>query len=275
MRPVWIAVPVILAIGWLDVATGPDIGLSLLYLLPITIAAWTGSKADGILSALTAAACWLGAQIAADQTLAFTLWNGFTRIVIYTATAYLVHQVRVDRNQLAEVNARLEQALQRETVLARTDAVTGLANSRAFTEQLERELARASRDERSVVLLYLDLDGFKAINDHYGHDAGDVVLRHVAAALRESVRTGDEVARIGGDEFAALLWGAGAAAAGDIATRIADRVREIGAGYSRASLGISIGVAQARPDMTADDLVREADAAMYEQKRRPTPHTGT
>ena len=272
MRTIWIALPAVLVIGWLDFMTGPQIGLSILYLLPITITAWRGRTAEGIVVALSAAACWTGADAAAGGAIAFSLWNGFTRVVIYTAAAFLVHQVRIDRDQLETVNQQLEAALRRESELARTDAATGLANSRAFLEQLDKELARAGREERSLTLLYLDLDGFKSVNDLYGHDTGDEVLRKVADALRSSIRGGDVAARLGGDEFAALLWGAGSAAAGEVAVRIADRIREVAAAYPAAALGVSIGIAQAHGEsMTGAELLRNADASMYERKRSLTP----
>lgn len=272
MRTIWLALPAVLVIGWLDFMTGPDIGLSLLYLLPIAITAWRGRAADGIVVALAAAACWTGADAAAGVAIAFSLWNGFTRVVIYTATAFLMHQVREDRNQLQTVNQQLEAALRRESELARTDAVTGLANSRAFLEQLDKELARAGREERSLTLLYLDLDGFKSVNDLYGHDTGDAVLRKVAGSIQSSIRGGDVAARLGGDEFAALLWGTGKAAAGEVAVRITDGIRDLASAYPAAALGVSIGIAQAHgQSMTAAELLREADVSMYERKRSLTP----
>ncbi|HEU4522563.1 MAG TPA: GGDEF domain-containing protein [Thermoanaerobaculia bacterium] len=267
MRTVWLALPVIIVIGWLDYVTGPEIGLSLLYLLPISLTAWRGRGGEAIAAAVLAAACWIGADLVARDAIVLTIWNGFTRVVIYVATAYLVHRVREDRNQLHAMNEQLQGALHRESELARTDPITGLANSRAFLEQLDRELARATRDERSITLLYLDLDGFKSVNDVYGHDTGNTVLRRVADALRESVRAGDSVARVGGDEFVALLWGTGAPAAEEVATRIAERVQAVAAGYAEATLGVSIGIAQAHGNSTAAAaLIREADAAMYERK---------
>jgi diguanylate cyclase (GGDEF)-like protein len=267
MKPALLAIPVVLLIGWLDYVTGPEIGLSLLYLIPIAITAWKGQGIAASIVAAIAAACWIAADYLAGRALALSLWNGFTRIVIYEAAAFLVDRIRIDREKLQEMNTRLAAALQDESELARTDAVTGLANSRAFHEQLAQELARAERDERSITLLYLDLDGFKAVNDTYGHEAGDAVLRRVADALRQSVRSGDVVARLGGDEFVALLWGSGIAAASEVGRRISERVETIALAYPDASFGISIGIAQAHGGGgTAADLLRRADESMYEQK---------
>ena len=264
----WIAVPIILGIGWLDYVTGPELGLSMFYLLPIAAVAWRGRYLPAIFLAQLAAACWIVADLMVRQgSLVLPFWNGLTRVVIYTATAYLVARVRLDQEQLGSMNARLEEALERESRLARTDAVTDLPNGRAFLEQLQRELARARRDQHPVSILYADLDGFKAINDRYGHAAGDLVLRRVADAMRESVRAGDTVARMGGDEFCGVLWKADAGAATHVVDRIASRVEQIAADYPAARLGISIGVVEARTDETdAEHLLARADALMYARK---------
>jgi diguanylate cyclase (GGDEF)-like protein len=267
-----VAVPVILLIGWLDYATGPRIGLSLLYLIPVSVVAWRGRGPDAIGVAIVAAACWIAADLLTARAVQFSLWNGLTRLVIYTATAFLVHRVRVDRDALDALNSRLQEALQRETTLARTDLLTGLPNSRAFLEQLPHELARAGREKRPVAVLYLDVDHFKSINDRYGHSTGDEVLRRIAEAITQSVRAGDLVARIGGDEFMAVLWSAGAGDATIVAERVSARVLQLAGEYPEAKLGISIGIADASQGNTADEIVRAADASMYDVKswRRQT-----
>ena len=265
----WITAPLILGIGWLDYITGPELGLSMFYLLPIAAVAWRGRFLPAIALALIAAACWIAADLAVREgSLVLPFWNGLTRVVIYTATAYLVARVRVDQDELAEMNARLESALERESRLARTDAVTDLPNGRAFLEQLQRELARSRREHHPVSILYADLDGFKAINDRYGHAAGDVVLRLVADAMRKSVRGGDTLARMGGDEFCGVLWKADASSAMHVVNRITSRVQKIAADYPAARLGISIGVVEAREDeKDAEHLLARADAIMYQRKQ--------
>ena len=156
---------------------------------------------------------------------------------------------------------------------ARTDELTGLANRRAFNEVLQRTLARRPADRR-LALLIVDLDDFKAVNDSLGHHYGDELLRLTAPRIQQSVRTGDVVARIGGDEFGVLL----ADADGQLAVRIAERLR---AGFRRPftlgsrSLVIapSVGIALVPDDGTEPvELLQHADLAMYEAKASRSGH---
>ena len=151
------------------------------------------------------------------------------------------------------------------------DALTGLLNRPGFLARAEHELARARRSHRSAVVVYVDLDGFKAVNDSLGHEAGDLALQAAAAELRELVRPHDVVARLGGDEFALLLLDL---PPGEQGTAVVDRVHErMTTGWpvvpgSRTRLSGSVGTA-AFPDDEADlpALLRRADARMYERKR--------
>ena len=268
-----IAIPAILVVACIDYITGPRFGLSLLYLIPVTVTAWRARGPHGIVAALVAAACWTVVDISQTDAIAISAWNGVTRVIIYTATAFLVHRVRVDRDELHDLNAKLHDALERESTLARTDVLTGLPNARAFLEQLPRDLARAGREQRPVSVLYLDVDHFKTVNDRYGHAAGDEVLRRIASIIEESVRGGDLVARMGGDEFVAVLWSADAAAATVAAERISARILAVSGEYPEAKLGISIGIAAAsNGSESAEDIIRNADRSMYEVKeyRRQT-----
>nr|WP_240943271.1 GGDEF domain-containing protein [Planosporangium thailandense] len=155
------------------------------------------------------------------------------------------------------------------------DPLTGLVNRRTLTDRLAQLLAEPGGE---AVLLYVDLDGFKEVNDEAGHEAGDLVLLEVARRLTATVRDTDVVARLGGDEFAVLCPGPVAeAAAVDLADRILrtlaapvpDRSREYHVG---ASIGIAAGSAAsltARDDIPpAQRLLSAADHAMYDAKRR-------
>jgi non-specific serine/threonine protein kinase len=154
--------------------------------------------------------------------------------------------------------------------LAFTDALTGIANRRAFDRALERERARAAREETTLAILMIDLDYFKLYNDAYGHQAGDDCLRQVARALRGHIkRPGDEIARYGGEEFVALLpetdIDGAVAVAEDLRAAIAS-MTIAHSGSTLEHLSISIGVAAAKGPPDAADLLRTADDALYQAK---------
>jgi len=162
------------------------------------------------------------------------------------------------------------------TSLALRDPLTGLANRRLLEELLEQALARARSSGHGLSVLFLDLDSLKAVNDTYGHDAGDIVLRETARRLMGVVRSGETVARLGGDEFV-IVCESDRAGAERLVARIHAVLREpivVGAAGS-VRCPASIGVADtARAGVVAGDLIAAADAAMYERKRarrRSTP----
>jgi len=149
---------------------------------------------------------------------------------------------------------------------ARTDPLTGLGNRVAWDETLALEQARRDRHRRPVVMLAVDLDGLKGTNDSLGHAAGDELLVAAAGALRDAVRAGDVVTRVGGDEFAALLADADPAAAEAVRNRVMDAC-ERWRGSRGTTLRLSIGWAAPKPGETLHDAYCRADAAMYEAKR--------
>jgi two-component system, cell cycle response regulator len=149
--------------------------------------------------------------------------------------------------------------------LADLDALTGLHNRRYFHETLDREVARASRYGRSLALLVLDLDDFKAVNDRIGHLAGDAVLAGAAERVRDVVRSADIACRVGGDEFAVILPESNLADADQLYRRIHDAVsaRPIGqAGH----VHLSGGVAELRTEDDAASFFERADEALYRAK---------
>lgn len=162
---------------------------------------------------------------------------------------------------LALDNARARSELE---LLATTDDLTGLPNRRRFQAELEREIAAANRYGSSLILLLLDLNNFKAINDTYGHPAGDRVLTIVAQALHEQVRTPDLVARLGGDEFAVLLPQTGPTEARALAQRLCQIVEAALA----PPLQVSVSIGMSTHELGTDtDLLEEADRFLYEAKR--------
>ena len=173
---------------------------------------------------------------------------------------------------------RLEETLRQVTDLKEQlrhqtlhDALTGLPNRVLFLDRARQTVEVAARTQAWPTVLYLDLDGFKPVNDEYGHDTGDMVLRTIAHRLRNCLRPGDTAARLGGDEFAVLLGGPLDPTGVD---RIVDRIRSqfevpIDLGDGRpARIGVSIGIALGNPGVAdADGLIRQADIAMYAAKR--------
>lgn len=170
-----------------------------------------------------------------------------------------------------DVTARVE-AEERLSLQASRDGLTGLANRTHLLDRLDAALATAADAGRAVAVLFIDLDGFKVVNDSFGHAAGDAVLRQVAERLRHAVRADDLVCRNGGDEFVVILTDLDPVDAARIARRAADDVaaalrRPFVAGDRQAALSGSVGVAVFPDDAaSADRLLVRADAAMYEMK---------
>jgi diguanylate cyclase (GGDEF)-like protein len=155
---------------------------------------------------------------------------------------------------------RTEEELSRQALV---DDLTGLANRRAFTTVGEQLLRVADRAGETVLVVYADLDGMKAINDRHGHAAGDEALRRAAGLLRDTFREADLVARIGGDEFCVFLAGRAAEAKASI-----DRLRDVLADQPPGvgPVALSLGIAEGTPGCTIDELISRADAAMYTDK---------
>ncbi len=182
--------------------------------------------------------------------------------------------VRMVRQLLEPVGVALDNALllKRTEALSVTDDLTRLYNSRYLNLVLRRETKRASRSSRPLSLLFLDLDGFKSVNDRHGHLAGSRALVEAAAVIRGSARETDVVARFGGDEFALVLPDTGGEGAHAVGERIRERIaahRFLGAEGLDLRLTVSVGVATL-PDAaaSAEELMRGADAAMYQVKDR-------
>jgi diguanylate cyclase (GGDEF)-like protein len=171
---------------------------------------------------------------------------------------------------VARTVSRLRRTEEELSRLALVDDLTGLANRRAFVTVGEQLVRVADRAGETVLVVYADLDGMKAINDRHGHAAGDEALRQAARILRETFREADLVARIGGDEFCVLLPGRASEAKASI-----DRLRDAMAAPAAGSppVALSLGVAHGSPGCTIEDLIRRADAAMYADKAQRTGRT--
>ena len=153
--------------------------------------------------------------------------------------------------------------------LALTDPLTGLANRRLLVDRLSMGMVQARRERANMALLYLDLDGFKDINNTIGHAAGDELLKIVAGRLQTTVREQDTVARLGGDEFVIVLGQAGADEAARVAGKVIESVSQpyvIEGQPARVTVSVGIGLYPDHGD-EAETLMKNADLALYEAKR--------
>ena len=181
---------------------------------------------------------------------------------VRAALEALAAEVAFLRESLAETRAALAEAETR----ADTDALTRLYNRGAFERELSRHIASAARYGEPLSVLFVDLDGFKAVNDHYGHAAGDRALQGAAEALIEEMRASDAVGRLGGDEFGVILPHAALDAARAKAKQVEDRMQ---AAAARLGLGFaaSVGAATFETGETAASLLDRADEAMFARKQ--------
>ena len=168
---------------------------------------------------------------------------------------------------LLSLRGRLERERDAMRRFALRDPLTGLANRRALDDRLSYEIARHTRHDESFAVLALDLDGFKAVNDRFGHEAGDEVLRDTASALVEAVRAQDTVVRLGGDEFCVLAPQTGRESAAYLSSRVDDALASVTTGVR--GLSASLGIAVFPDDGTAaETLLSAADEAALAAKRR-------
>jgi diguanylate cyclase (GGDEF)-like protein len=175
----------------------------------------------------------------------------------------------VDENRkLKSIIADLRGQIRVLEILSDSDPLVPLPNRRAFVREVERAIAAAARHSTPSAVLFVDIDGLKAMNDAHGHSAGDALLIHVAHRLKKCVRAGDMVARIGGDEFALLLDQADEAAARVKAAALsADlALHSLGLGGVSVPVKLSIGIAIVTRDDSAESVIARADAAMYAQR---------
>jgi len=242
-------------LGLIHTTTQAGLTLTSMALLPVLAIAWLGGKGQGLSIAVIAAAMWFVADLTTGWSLD-AVWVPWTellaRLFTYSLVAWLASQVRFQLD------------LERER--ANLDPLTGLPNRRNFLAEGERELARARRYAGAMAVIFIDLDGFKELNDARGHDAGDFALQETARALKDCLRCTDTCARLGGDEFAILLPEIDYAGAERVAHKVSIAVKVRLARFSRVTA--SLGVASfATPDRPFPAMLKVADELMYEVKK--------
>lgn len=167
---------------------------------------------------------------------------------------------------LLEKTAEIERTNERLTEMSMRDGLTGLYNHRAIHEFLFVEIQNAVRYERKLTIAMVDLDGFKEINDHYGHKTGDILLKEMADLMKENLRESDILGRYGGDEFLVVFTDTGK----EEAFKVIERLRKKAENDKEFSLGVTISAGLAFLDerCTADELIKQADLALYKAKKR-------
>jgi diguanylate cyclase (GGDEF)-like protein len=231
-----------------------------------------GASAEGIVAAVAER----GEAVAGERSLAVPLrWDGELR-------GALVAELRgepaeggalellVNLGDLAAAAYRNALTHAELALAARTDGLTGCLNHAAMQETLRRELERSRRTGSWLSLAIVDLDDFKQVNERHGHQAGDEVLKHVGAALRDSVRAYDVVARYGGDEFVIIALDAGEDVAVDVVSRGLEEIRgRLGElGFGSEATRATAGVAEWRPGESATMLIARADEALLDGKHQ-------
>jgi diguanylate cyclase (GGDEF)-like protein/PAS domain S-box-containing protein len=167
---------------------------------------------------------------------------------------------------MTDISAR-KQSERRLQQLALSDPLTGLANRNLIIQRIDAAVAGIGDDDAGVAVLLLDLDGFKSVNDSFGHAVGDELLLAVARRLRSCLRDGDVAARLGGDEFAMLLDAVGPAESVEVAQRVVDALSSpFSLRRAQVVVTASIGVVHASKELSTQDLLRDADVAMYQAK---------
>jgi diguanylate cyclase (GGDEF)-like protein len=241
----------VIAVG--DWVTGPDLSFSVLYVGTVVAVTWLGSRRHGMLVAgLAAAESLLAVAVTRGTPTPADVWNASTQLIVLVLTAALIGSLR--------------RALCEQRRMAMVDTLTGAMNRRAFQLVAERERIRAGREGTPLSLAYLDLDGFKEINDRLGHAAGDELLSGFAERVASEIRGTDLFARIGGDEFVLALPDTDAREA----VLVVDRVRNL-LTDTRPDLAVtaSAGIATYRfPPNTVDAMLAGADDLLYEAKER-------
>ncbi len=240
-----------------DYLAGPEFVLAIFYLIPIGFTAWRLTRRESVLAAVL---CWMLALYNSGvfglhlrEHPAVVLLDALTTLGFFVFAASLITYLRVKQ---AELQAAID-----------TDLVTGATSARGFYRHAEREIYRSHRYGHPLTVAYLDVDNFKQVNDTYGHQEGDRLLRIVAQTIKRHIRAADRVGRLGGDEFVILF----SETDGPSARRAVENVR----GELRARMQMenwpvtfSFGVLTCGPLCPGlEEVLREADHLMYSVKK--------
>lgn len=246
-----LGVATVALVGVVDWISGPDLSLVIFYIVPVLGVTWLGGERPGLAVAVTATAESMVIGLFGPQgpSTAVTIWNSGARLAFYLLVVWLTSGMR--------------HLVEEERATAALDPLTGALNRRAFYAESARQFERCRRRAEPLALLYLDVDGLKALNDNAGHEQGDLLLTRFVLALRSTLRTDDQLARLGGDEFAVLLPGASLDDSTQVAERMLERLASDPGGPMMASFGLAC---YQQPPSDIEAALRVADDLMYRAK---------
>lgn len=252
---VMLGVCLLLGAGIIDFVASPRFETAIFYVVPVSYFAWYFRRTIGIVSAAFSAAATLNIHRAEQfqynhRTLIY--WNAVVWLALYFFFAWIISELR--------------SLYEQERLSSHTDSLTRIANRRAFFELLETEANRASRYGAALTLAYLDVDHFKQINDRFGHEKGDELLRLVAQTLESNLRKPDRVARLGGDEFAVLLPETSAPSAAAVLRKLHSILDD---NMRQRNLPVTFTVGAVTfhsPPQSLQEMLSKADQAMYSAK---------
>jgi diguanylate cyclase (GGDEF)-like protein len=246
----------VICIGVIRYHTGPELALSLFYLFPIALVSWQVGRWAGIVISIASTISWL----VADLLMLSSFSNSFIpylnetfRLIVFLIITDIIYRLKISIDNHIE--------------LSRTDHLTGIANRRAFFDLADQELNKARRYETPITVLYLDIDNFKHINDHFGHHIGDRLLRSVAQTIKNNIRAIDLIARFGGDEFGVLLSETGPESAALVAGKLKAKLMAL-VKRNKWPVTFSAGVVTFEIiPASVDEMIDSADSQMYLAKR--------
>jgi diguanylate cyclase (GGDEF)-like protein len=254
-KPKWLSlilgISLVILLGYIDYIIPQNISFSPFYLIPVTLTTWLVGELAGFLISVASAVTWyLTNPVNKSGGEPFIpIWNAFMRFIFYAISTYLLAEIKYSR--------------ERENKLSRTDALTGLANQRAFFELANREIKRAIRYRYSLTVVCIDADNFKQFNDRFGLRTGDDLLKKIAETITANLRNTDLIARLAGDEFAILLPETGYEPAQTAISRVQNALLET-VSERKWPVTFSIGaVTFIKPPASVEEMIERADNLIY------------
>jgi diguanylate cyclase (GGDEF)-like protein len=250
-----IAFSLVIFLGAIDYLTGPDLSVFIFYLIPVFLGTWFVGKGAGIALSVFSAATWFLADLMSFRVMSnafISTWNLTTEVIFLLGAGYVL--------------SMLKTSLERAEEAARIDYLTGAVTGRYFRELADRELDRMRRYNHPFTAAYMDLDNFKAVNDTFGHEAGDELLKQVVKTVIENIRSTDIIARMGGDEFVILFPETGTETAKTALAKVREHLLWA-MKQDRWPVTFSFGmVTFISPPESVDQVIRLTDKLMYTVK---------